>query len=157
MNLPSAPILINPASKKNPNLHSPPSTPPQTHKFIREKELFKMVFLTHSICRIARLAAPSSSSRSVFTAATSARAGFQCSAAPRVSSRGALALRHDYLGSIRTLTGKREKVKVLLVLYDGKEHAKQVRSTSSILSRALHAAVSSHNPPAGSVSSCNVY
>jgi hypothetical protein len=29
----------------------------------------------------------------------------------------------------RTLTGKREKVKVLLVLYDGKKHAEEVSSS----------------------------
>tara|TARA_R110002060_G_scaffold41201_1_gene52706 strand:+ start:713 stop:1084 length:372 start_codon:yes stop_codon:yes gene_type:complete len=47
-----------------------------------------------------------------------------------VLSRGALALRHNNLGSIRTLTGKREKVKVLLVLYDGKKHAEEVSVSS---------------------------
>jgi formate dehydrogenase len=87
-----------------------------------------MVLLTRSICRLARPAFQSSFSRSLFTDAASARAGFSPSS--RVLSRGALALRHNPLGSIRTLTGKREKVKVLLVLYDGKEHAKQVRSLS---------------------------
>lgn len=51
-------------------------------------------------------------------------------ARPQVLSRGASALRQHQLGSIRTLTGKREKVKVLLVLYDGKKHAEDVSLAS---------------------------
>lgn len=39
--------------------------------------------------------------------------------------------------SIRLLTGKREKVKVLLVLYDGGEHAKQVCPGCSRASRPV--------------------
>jgi len=74
-----------------------------------------MVLLTRSICRLARPAFTSS----LHTAA-------RPSATSHVLSRGALALRHNNLGSIRTLTGKREKVKVLLVLYDGKKHAEEV-------------------------------
>jgi hypothetical protein len=79
----------------------------------------KMVLLTRSLCRFARPALTSS---------------FHSAARPahnaRVLSRGALALRHN-LGSIRTLTGKREKVKVLLVLYDGKKHAEEVSCPSA--------------------------
>lgn len=72
-----------------------------------------MVLLTRSICRVARPAFTSS-----FSTAARAR--------PQVLARGATALRQHQLGSIRTLTGKREKVKVLLVLYDGKKHAEEV-------------------------------
>ena len=79
-----------------------------------------MVLLTRSICRLARPAASAA-----FTTAAAARP------TPRVLlSRGAQALRHNNLGSIRTLTGKREKVKVLLVLYDGKKHAEEVSFSS---------------------------
>jgi formate dehydrogenase len=78
-----------------------------------------MVLLTRSLCRFARPALTSS---------------FHSAARPahnaRVLSRGARALRHN-LGSIRTLTGKREKVKVLLVLYDGKKHAEEVSCPSA--------------------------
>lgn len=55
-----------------------------------------------------------------------------CTAAarrPRVASARAAAAAmplQNGFGSIRTLTGIREKVKVLLVLYDGKQHAKDV-------------------------------
>ena len=76
-----------------------------------------MVFLTRSICRLARPALSSS-----FT--TAARGN----PSSRVLSRGATALRQHQLGSIRMLTGKREKVKVLLVLYDGGKHAEDVRT-----------------------------
>jgi formate dehydrogenase len=78
-----------------------------------------MVLLTRSICRLAR---PAFTSASFTTAARPA---------PRVLSRGAQALRRNNLGCIRTLTGKREKVKVLLVLYDGKQHAEEVSSLQS--------------------------
>jgi formate dehydrogenase len=81
-----------------------------------------MVLLTRSLCRFARPALTSS---------------FHSAARPTHSSRllasGASALRHN-LGSIRTLTGKREKVKVLLVLYDGKNHAEEVSDQSAITS-----------------------
>lgn len=64
-----------------------------------------------------------------------------CTAAarrPRVASARAAAAAaamplQNGFGSIRTLTGIREKVKVLLVLYDGKQHAKDV---SDLLSGA---------------------
>lgn len=50
--------------------------------------------------------------------------------APARSSVAAPAMQlQNGFGSIRTLTGKREKVKVLLVLYDGKQHAKDVSLT----------------------------
>lgn len=76
-----------------------------------------MVLLTRSICRLARPALTSSFS-------TAARG-----TTPRVLARGAAALRQQHpFGSIRTLTDKREKVKVLLVLYDGGKHAEEVRS-----------------------------
>ena len=81
-----------------------------------------MVLLTRSICRFARPALRSSFS-------TAARPTHNA----RVLSRGARALRHNSLGSIRTLTGKREKVKVLLVLYDGKKHAEEVSLLSTNL------------------------
>ena len=85
-----------------------------------------MVLLTRSICRLARPALTSSFS-------TAARP----TPSSRVLSRGALALRHHNLGSIRTLTGKREKVKVLLVLYDGKKHAEEARSPICQLSSSI--------------------
>jgi formate dehydrogenase len=77
-----------------------------------------MVLLTRSIGRLARNPA---ASRSLFTAAVARPTPF-------VVSRGAQALHQHNLGSIRTLTGKREKVKVLLVLYDGKKHAEEVNN-----------------------------
>jgi formate dehydrogenase len=49
-------------------------------------------------------------------------------------SRGAQALRYNNIGKVRMLTGKREKVKVLLVLYDGKKHAEEVRNLNPALS-----------------------
>lgn len=57
-------------------------------------------------------------------------------ARPAVLSHGARALAaggRSQLGGIRTLTGKREKVKVLAVLYDGGEHAQQVCSYPLLL------------------------
>ncbi|RDL35407.1 Formate dehydrogenase [Venustampulla echinocandica] len=75
-----------------------------------------MVLLTRSLHRLASHAVTRSSLHSA------ARA----TASPSVLFRGAQALRHNNLGSIRMLTGQREKVKVLLVLYDGKDHAKDV-------------------------------
>jgi len=86
-----------------------------------------MVLLTRSICRLARPALTSSFSTAARPPPSS-----------RVLSRGALALRHHNLGSIRTLTGKREKVKVLLVLYDGKKHAEEVRSPICQLSSSIN-------------------
>ena len=77
-----------------------------------------MVLLTRSLYRLAH---PSSAFTS--SAFNAARTTSQSS----ILRSGALSPRHNTLGSIRTLTGKREKVKVLLVLYDGKDHAKQVR------------------------------
>ncbi|KAK6582861.1 hypothetical protein PZA11_005269 [Diplocarpon coronariae] len=74
-----------------------------------------MVLLTRSICRLARPALKSS----LHTAA-------RPTASANVLSRAAAAPRYNNLGSIRTLTGKCEKVKVLLVLYDGKKHAEEV-------------------------------
>ena len=74
-----------------------------------------MVFLTRSLCRMA--------SRSAAASFSTARA---TPPSARVLSRGAQALKYNHLGGIRTLTGKREKVKVLLVLYDGKKHAEEV-------------------------------
>ena len=73
-----------------------------------------MVFLTQSLCRAARPAFASLAARPI--AASSSH----------ILSRGALNLRHSRLGGIRTLTSKREKVKVLLVLYDGGKHADDV-------------------------------
>src|SRR3954466_16334591 len=79
-----------------------------------------MVLLTRSICRLASQSRPLAT-RSLFTASSS-----QASRArPSILSHGAAVLRNNHLG-IRTLTGKREKVKVLLVLYDGKKHAEEV-------------------------------
>jgi formate dehydrogenase len=74
-----------------------------------------MVFLTRSFGRMA--------SRSSAACFSTARA---TPPSARVLSRGAQALKYNHLGGIRTLTGKREKVKVLLVLYDGLSHAKDV-------------------------------
>jgi hypothetical protein len=81
-----------------------------------------MVLLIRSIGRLASSSSPSS--RSLFTAAAQAatrRSAFPGAAAPATT----MALRNGF-GSIRRLTGKREKVKVLLVLYDGMQHAKDV-------------------------------
>lgn len=75
-----------------------------------------MVLLTRSICRLASQSRPAT--RLLSTASQAARR-------PSILSHGAAALRNNHLG-IRTLTGKREKVKVLLVLYDGGKHAEQV-------------------------------
>jgi formate dehydrogenase len=72
-----------------------------------------MVFLTRSIGRLARPAC-----RSIVAAA---RPG------PRTARAAPF---QNAFGSIRTLTAKREKVKVLLVLYDGKKHAEEVRCLS---------------------------
>jgi len=77
-----------------------------------------MVLLTRSICRLASQSSRPAS-RSLFTASPAARSR------PTILSHGAAALRNNHLG-IRTLTGKREKVKVLLVLYDGHKHAEEV-------------------------------
>jgi len=84
-----------------------------------------MVFLTRSVCRWARSPA---TSRSLFTAAAATRP------TPSIVSRGAQALRYNNIGKVRMLTGKREKVKVLLVLYDGKKHAEEVRNLNPALS-----------------------
>lgn len=84
-----------------------------------------MVLLTRSLCRIVSHSIARPAARASFFTASAARTTPQS----RVLSRGALALRqhNNHIGSIRTLTGKREKVKVLLVLYDGKKHAEEVR------------------------------
>jgi formate dehydrogenase len=79
-----------------------------------------MVFLTRSLGRMA--------SRSAAASFSTARA---TPPSARVLSRGAQALKYNQLGGIRTLTGKREKVKVLLVLYDGKSHAIDVSNFTS--------------------------
>ncbi|KIN00040.1 hypothetical protein OIDMADRAFT_42903 [Oidiodendron maius Zn] len=84
-----------------------------------------MVLLIHSICCLA------SSSRyaSCLLFATAAAPVVARRPRAKASGRtgaGALTSLHNDLGSIRTLTGKREKVKVLLVLYDGKQHSKDV-------------------------------
>ena len=100
-----------------------PTNPPLSHRSNPPRNIksVKMVLLTRSLCRFARPALSSSFS-------TAARPAHNA----RVLSRGASALRHN-LGSIRTLTGKREKVKVLLVLYDGKKHAEEVSCPSASL------------------------
>ncbi len=72
-----------------------------------------MVFLTQSLCRLARPAFASAAARPIASPS-------------HILSRGSMALRRNALGNIRTLTTAREKVKVLLVLYDGKEHAEEV-------------------------------
>jgi formate dehydrogenase len=82
-----------------------------------------MVFLTRSICRLARPA---------FTSAAR-----PTPSSSRILSAGALSLRRNNLGSIRTLTDKREKVKVLLVLYDGKKHAEEVSHPQFLQSMEL--------------------
>jgi formate dehydrogenase len=81
-----------------------------------------MVLLTRSLCRLAARPALSP----LFTSAARA------STSPILSR-----VRHNNynnLGSIRTLTGVREKVKVLLVLYDGKKHAEEVSRFNSLCS-----------------------
>ena len=85
-----------------------------------------MVLLIRSI---GRLASSSSrpASRSLFSAAAAPAAARRLRAASPRAGAAAMPLRNGF-GSIRTLTGKREKVKVLLVLYDGNQHAKDVSS-----------------------------
>lgn len=89
-----------------------------------------MVLLIRSIGRLASSSSSSSrpASRSLFTAAAQAatRRPRAAAAFPGAAALAtAMPLRNGF-GSIRKLTGKREKVKVLLVLYDGKQHAKDV-------------------------------
>lgn len=79
-----------------------------------------MVLLTRSLCRLASQSRPAVRSRSLFTASPAARTR------PSILSTSTAALRYHNLGSIRTLTAQREKVKVLLVLYDGGKHAEEV-------------------------------
>ena len=87
-----------------------------------------MVLLIRSISRLAPCSR--AASRSLFTAAA-ARATTR---RPRVAlpETTTIPLRNGF-GSIRTLTGSREKVKVLLVLYDGKQHAKDVGLPSALV------------------------
>jgi hypothetical protein len=73
-----------------------------------------MVLLIRSLGRLALRP----TSRSLCTAGAARR--------PSIISTRAAPLRPNIFGSIRTLTEKREKVKVLLVLYDGKKHAVEV-------------------------------
>jgi formate dehydrogenase len=82
-----------------------------------------MVLLTRSLCRLAARPALSP----LFTSAA------------RTSPILSRVRHNNYnnLGSIRTLTGVREKVKVLLVLYDGKKHAEEVSQFNSIPSAQL--------------------
>lgn len=81
-----------------------------------------MVFFTRSLSRLATR--PSPCARSIFTASAVART------TPTWTTRST-AFRSQKLnntfGNVRMLTGNhREKVKVLLVLYDGKKHAEEV-------------------------------
>lgn len=85
-----------------------------------------MVLLTRSLCRLASRPA----SRSLFTAA-------RASQRPSILNTSTAALKYNHLGRIRTLTGeKREKVKVLLVLYDGKKHAEEVSHSLQLINWA---------------------
>lgn len=81
-----------------------------------------MVLLTRSLHRLATR--PSSCARSIFTASAAARpTPTWTTRSPAFRSQK---LNHKF-GNIRMLTGdKCEKVKVLLVLYDGKKHAEEV-------------------------------
>ena len=81
-----------------------------------------MVFFTRSLSRLATR--PSPCARSIFTASAVART------TPTWTTRStafrSLKLNNTF-GNVRMLTGNhREKVKVLLVLYDGKKHAEEV-------------------------------
>jgi formate dehydrogenase len=83
-----------------------------------------MVLLIRSLGRLALRP----TSRSLCTAGAARR--------PSIISTRAAPLRPNIFGSIRTLTEKREKVKVLLVLYDGKKHALDVSADLFRPSRA---------------------
>lgn len=81
-----------------------------------------MVLLTCSLHRLATRLSPCA--RSIFTASAPARPK------PTWTTRSTTfrSQKLNTFGNIRMLTGdKREKVKVLLVLYDGKKHAEEVR------------------------------
>lgn len=86
-----------------------------------------MVFLTHSIRQLASFSLPRQASRSLYTASKQ-------TARRSLSSESALHRcryqTRNHIG-IRTLTTEREKVKVLLVLYDGHKHAEEVSEFSS--------------------------
>ena len=93
-----------------------------------------MVFLIRSI---GRLASSSSRpvSRSLFTSTAAARRPRAASARSAAAAVPAMPLQNGF-GSIRTLTGKREKVKALLVLYDGGQHAKDVSLAFLLLTQS---------------------
>lgn len=102
---------------------------------------FKMVFLSRSITRLARHPQTPLCRASLYTSARhlssntsrvlsrGARASALTSPATSnaVQRSGTASCLQNGIGSIRTLTGVREKVKVLLVLYDGGKHAEEVR------------------------------
>lgn len=92
-----------------------------------------MVLLTRSLCRLARTPA---ATRSLFTIARSSPVSntVLSRGTPLAALRSSYLQHNNHIGSIRTLTGKREKVKVLLVLYDGKKHAEEVRSVFILFS-----------------------
>jgi hypothetical protein len=77
-----------------------------------------MVLFTRSLSRLIRPALTPAG-------CTAARAS------PHRRTRGPVAWPQHQLGGIRTLTSIREKVKVLLVLYDGGKHAEEVSSPPS--------------------------
>lgn len=98
-----------------------------------------MVLLARSVQRTLRPVSASaralSTSSSAFTsrASTTSRAGLTSrpALAHKSSAPFSLPSRNPFgaHASIRSLTGQREKVKVLLVLYDGGKHAEEVRFT----------------------------
>lgn len=96
-----------------------------------------MVLLARSLHRSLRPVSASARALSTSSSAFTSRASTTCRAgltsrpalAPKSSTSLSLSSRSPFgaPASIRSLTGQREKVKVLLVLYDGGKHAEEVR------------------------------
>ena len=96
-----------------------------------------MVLLARSVQRTLRPVSASARALSTSSSAFTSRASTTCRAglasrpalAPKSSAPISLPSRNPFgaPASIRSLTGQREKVKVLLVLYDGGKHAEEVR------------------------------
>ena len=99
-----------------------------------------MVLLARSLQRSLRPVSASARALSTSSTAFTSRASTTCRAgvtsrpalAPKSSTPLSLPSRNPFgaPASIRSLTGQREKVKVLLVLYDGGKHAEEVRYIS---------------------------
>ena len=82
-----------------------------------------MVFLPRSLTRVARPSFPTARALCTTARAPAPQLVNPLHRARASSPRIRSSYRHV---QFRWLTGQREKVKVLLVLYDGKEHAKDV-------------------------------